>query len=191
MCITDECLKHAVQVHGAIINKAHETAMNFYGGERVEMFLRNTPGGKFQVSTLAERLDVSGDDVYCVINSFKLQNDSMWRDKDDDSEVFYFYSQSDFAPPPDIIQDILEYELKSERRVSSQLSKRVEELKQIIAESDEDHSETLQELERAYNYIYSALQVIDGASVDSSTAVTVYTVRALLIAAARGQAVTS
>lgn len=70
----------------------------------------------------------------------------------------------------------------------------IAELKQIIAESDEDHSETLQELERVMSFIYSALQVIDGASTDSSNLVKISAVRALLVSAAAGvqsQAVTS
>lgn len=81
-----------------------------------------------------------------------------------------------------------ETEYKIFRQPMEELRQENDELRQIIAESDEDHSETLLELERAYNYIYSALQVIDGASLDSSTAVTVYTVRALLIAATAGGA---
>lgn len=180
MCMSDECCKYAAKVYNEMVEQAHTRAMNYYGAERVEMFLRNCAGGKFQVSTLAERLDVSGDDVYAVINGYRLSNDSDWRNEDDETEVYYFFSANDFNVY-DPIGDLIEDE-------NTQLHAKVEELREIIAESDDDHTETLQQLERAYNYIHSALQVIDGATLDSSTAVTVYTVRALLIAAVVGGA---
>lgn len=72
------------------------------------------------------------------------------------------------------------------QQIIQNMVNKIDELHVIVSESDDDHSETLQELERAYSFIYSAIQVIDGASTDGSNLVKISAVRALLIAAVTG-----
>lgn len=164
MCMSDECCKYAAQVHSEIFQQAHVAAMQEPAdARRVLVYLRGCLAGRFQVSTLSDKLNVAGDIIYSVINALELDNDRDYKHEED--ETYFFFNVDTFTDA------------------------RVAELRQIINESDEEHAETLQELERAYRYIHSALQVIDGASLDSSTAVTIYTVRALLIAAVGGGSV--
>lgn len=120
--------EYAAKIYAEKRAIALETAMREpLPEQRILAFLQGVLWGKFQPSVIAELLDVPGDSVYNVIAYLELQDDVF---RNDNEEAWYFFHADHFK----------EHQLELIKAKNQQLM-------EIIKESDEDHSDTLNELD--------------------------------------------